>query len=110
MKADNVTKAIDEFQAYSYDRYNVKIVRVAEKGTYESAGETSGIIVGLFREMGADVSINYINTAHRVPGRNNSSQDPRPNAIVCKFVRHLAKRQSQSRCQQSQSRYPWLQR
>lgn len=85
VKIDNVAKAIDEFQAYSY-RYNIKIVGVPEKGTNESADETSGICVALFREMGADVSINDIDTAHRVPGRNNSSQDPRPKAIVCKFV------------------------
>ena len=62
-----------------------------EKGTNESADETSGICVALFREMGADVSINNVDTAHRVPGRNNSSQDPRPKAIVCKFVSRLAR-------------------
>lgn len=63
---DNVTKLIDEFQAYSYDRYdiNIKIVGVPEiKGTNEFADEISGISVALFREMGADVSINDINTS-----------------------------------------------
>ena len=57
----------------------------------ESAEETSGICIALFREMGADVSINDIDTAHRVPGRNNSSHDPKPKAIICKFVRRLAR-------------------
>ena len=90
VKVDNAAKAIDEFQAYSY-RYNIKIVGMPEKGTNESADETSGICVALFREMGADVSINDIDTAHRVPGRNNSSHDPRPKAIICKFVRRLAR-------------------
>ena len=89
IKVDNVAKAIDEFQAYSY-RYNLKIVGVPEKGTNESADDTSGICVALFREMGADVSIDDIDTAHRVPGRNNSSQT-RPKAIICKFVRRLAR-------------------
>ena len=77
-------------QAYSY-RYNIKIVGVPEKGTNKSADETSGICVALFREMGADVSINDIDTAHRVPGRNNSNHDSRPKAIICKFVRRLAR-------------------
>ena len=90
VRVDNVAKAIDEFQAYSY-RYNIKIVGVPEKGTNESADETSGICVALFREMGTDVSINDIDTAHRVPGRNNSSQDPRPKPIISKFVRRLAR-------------------
>ena len=90
VKVDNVAKAIDEFQAYSY-RYNIKIVGVPEKETNESADETSGICVALFREMGADVSINDIDTAHRVPGRNNSSQGLRPKAIVCKFLRRLTR-------------------
>ena len=40
MKVENV--AIDEFQAYTY-HYNIKIVGVSEKGTNESADETSGI-------------------------------------------------------------------
>ena len=77
-----MAKAIDEFQAlYSY-HYNLKIVGVPEKGTNESADDTSGICVALFREMGVDVSIDDIDTAHRVPGRNNSSQT-RPKAIIC---------------------------
>ena len=62
-----------------------------EKGTNESADGTSGICVALFRETGVDVSINDIDTAHRVPDRNNSSHDPRPKAIICKFVRRLAR-------------------
>ena len=90
LRVDNVAKAIDEFQAYSY-RYNIKIVGLPEKGTNESADETSRICVALFREMGTDVSINDIDTAHRVPGRNNSSQDPRPKPIICKFVCRLAR-------------------
>ena len=61
-------------------------------GTNESADETSGICVALFREVGANVSINDIDTAHRVPGRNNSNHhDSRPKAIICKFVRRLAR-------------------
>ena len=62
-----------------------------ERGTSESADDTSRICVALFREMGADVSIDDIDTAHRVPGRNNSSHDPRPKDIICKFVRRLAR-------------------
>ena len=62
-----------------------------EKGTNESADETSGICEALLREMGADVSINDIDTADRVPGGSNLSHDPRPMAIICKFVRRLAR-------------------
>lgn len=53
MKVDHVV--IDKFQAYTYCN-NIKIVGVPEKGTNESADETRGICVALFREMGADVS------------------------------------------------------
>ena len=88
VKVDNVVKAIDEFQACCY-RYNIKIVGVPEKGANESAEETCGICVALFREMGADVSINNIDRTHQVPSRNNSSYDPGPKAIICKFVRRL---------------------
>ena len=83
-----VDKAIDEFQAYCY-RYNIKIVGVPEKGANESAEETCGLCVALFREMGADVSINDIDRTHQVPSRNNSSYDPGPKAIICKFVHRL---------------------
>ncbi|CAB3995983.1 Hypothetical predicted protein [Paramuricea clavata] len=42
----------------------------------------------LFAALGADVSIQDIDISHRIPARRQTS---RPNAIVCKFVRRLAK-------------------
>ena len=52
---------------------------------------TSSLCVKIFNEMGADVSILDIDTAHRVPTRSDRGSGPKP--IICKFVRRLAKEQ-----------------
>ena len=48
----------------------------------------SKLCVKLFKEMGENISIQDIDTAHRVPQRNNAG-NPKP--IVCRFVRRLVK-------------------
>ena len=54
----------------------------------EAASTTSKLWVKLFKEMGENISIQDIDTAHRVPQRNNAG-NPKP--IVCRFVRRLVK-------------------
>ena len=54
----------------------------------EAASTTSKLCVKLFKEMGENISIQDIDTAHRVPQRNNAG-NPKP--IVCRFVRRLVK-------------------
>ena len=97
-KIDNIAQAIDEFQEYSY-RYNVKIVGVPEKrtATKETSDETSTLCVALFGAMGVDVSLSDIDTTHRVPSRNNPRQEPKPNPIICKFVRRLTREKVMAR-------------
>ena len=84
---DAIANAIDEFQEYSF-QYNVKIVGVPEVCSDEAASTTSKLCVKLFKEMGENISIQDIDTAHRVPQRNNAG-NPKP--IVCRFVRRLVK-------------------
>ena len=55
----------------------------------EAASTTSNLCVKLFKEMGENISIQDIDTAHRVPQRNNAG-NPKP--IVCRFVRWLVKK------------------
>ena len=54
----------------------------------ESAEYTAELCLKLFTALGADVSMQDIDITHRIPARR---QTGRPNAIVCKFVRRLAK-------------------
>ncbi|CAB4044976.1 Hypothetical predicted protein, partial [Paramuricea clavata] len=87
-RCDLIAKTVEESEAYSY-QFNVKIVGVPEIAEKESAQQTANLCIKLFTALGAeDVSLNDIDTAHRVPSRLASS---RPKAIVCKFVRRLAK-------------------
>ena len=61
---------------------------VAER---ENPEQTADLCLQLFSALGVKgVSIQDIDTAHRVPSMKPSN---RPNAIVCKFVRRLAKDQ-----------------
>ena len=59
-----------------------------QQNLHESAEETTSMCLKLFIAMGADVSISDVDIAHRVPSRNQSN---RSNAIICKFVRRIAK-------------------
>ena len=86
-KVDTIGNAIDEIQEYSF-QYNVKIVGVPERLQDESAASISKLCLNIFKETGADVSMYDIDTAHRVPSRNNNGK---PKPIVCRFVRRLAK-------------------
>ena len=79
---------LDELQDYSYS-FNVKVKGVPEVVDTENALETSKLVVRLFNVMGAQVSLNDIDIAHRVPFRDSKRKDPKP--IVCKFTRRLAR-------------------
>ena len=55
----------------------------------ESVEETTGLFLRLFQLIGAkDISILDIDIAHRVRLRVSSN---RPNPIICRFVRRLAR-------------------
>ena len=92
-KVDAVGKAVDELQDYSY-QFNVKIINVPEIKHQETARETSGLCVALFNGMGAVVSLQDLDVAHRVPRRD---QDGGPKPIICKFIRRLAKSEVMNR-------------
>lgn len=85
-QVERVSNAIDEAEDYSY-QYNVKIIGLPASAS-ESALETSSLWVKLFREMGAEVSLQDIDIAHRVSTRRERD-GPKP--VICKFVRRLAK-------------------
>ena len=80
--------AVDEMQDYSY-AFNIKILGVPELKVNEDASETSNLCVNLFNRMGANITINDIDIAHRVSFRDSSRSEPKP--IICKFVRRLAR-------------------
>ena len=85
---DRLEKSIDAFEMYSY-QFNVKIVGLPLLAERETSEQTAYLCLQLFAKMGVkDISINDIDTAHRVPSRKPSD---RPNAVICKFVRRLAK-------------------
>ena len=77
VELNKVSRSIDEFQEYSY-QYNVKIVGVPQMSQDESSAITSALCERLFKAMGSAVSIQDINTDHRVPTRNNGNGRPRP--------------------------------
>ena len=55
----------------------------------ETSDQTVALCLRLFEVLGVeDVSLNDIDIAHRIPSGSASN---RPNAIVCKFTRRLAK-------------------
>ena len=83
-----MTAAIETFEDYSYKK-NLKIVGVPILAERETAEQTALLCLRLFSALGVkDISIFDIDTAHRVPARRASNK---PNAIVCKFTRRLAK-------------------
>ena len=88
LKVDNVSDQIDSIEQYSYN-YNVKIFGIPQNQENESSSDTANICVQLFISIGAaNVSLQDIDIAHRVPNRRQSD---RPNPIICKFTRRLAK-------------------
>ncbi|XP_068749154.1 uncharacterized protein [Montipora capricornis] len=88
VELNRVSRNIDEFQEYSY-QYNVKIVGVPQTSQDESSAITSALCERLFKAMGSAVSIQDIDTAHRVPTRNTDNGGPKP--IICRFIRRLSK-------------------
>ena len=87
-QVDRISQAIDSFELYSY-QYNVKIVGIPQVSETESPEDTTSICLKLYSCIGADISIQDIDIAHRVPAK--SAQTNSPNPIICKFVRRLAK-------------------
>lgn len=87
---DRLEKCFEDLEAYSY-RFNIKIVGLPSDNQQgnESALQTAELCIQLFRALNAEVTINDIDTAHRVPPRNKMATHPAP--IICKFVRRLAK-------------------
>ena len=85
---DYIRKSIEASEAYSY-QFNIKIVGVPTVAEHETAQQTADLCMRLFAASRVEgVSLNDIDTAHRVPSRVASN---RPNAIICKFVRRLAR-------------------
>ena len=88
LKADSVSDQIDTIEQYSYN-YNVKIFGIPQTQENEASSDTADICIKLFTSIGAaNVTLQDIDIAHRVPSR---SQSDRPNPIICKFTRRLAK-------------------
>ena len=87
-KFEELDKALEELQEYSY-AFNAKILGVPELSSTESAENTSNLCLRLFNAMGAHVTLNDIDIAHRVMTRDSSRAGPKPN--VCKFTRRLAR-------------------
>lgn len=85
---DRITKSVEASEAYSY-QFNLKIVGVPTVAERETPQQTANICLKLFAALGVEnVSLSDIDMVHRVPSRVASN---RPNAIICKFVRRLAK-------------------
>jgi hypothetical protein len=89
-----VESAIDAIEQYSY-KYNVKIIGAPQTSTNESSEVTAMLCLEIFKAMGVQgLTIQDIDTAHRVPKRRNfngSSANNGSNPIICKFTRQLAK-------------------
>lgn len=88
-KVNDLAQAIDNLEAYSY-QCNLKLVGIPELSD-ETATATANLCVKIFQKIGASVTINDIDIAHRVPKRSTRSEDERSshNAIICKFTRRL---------------------
>ena len=88
LQVNRISQAIDSFEMYSY-QCNIKIVDIPQEAETESSEDTTSICLKLFSCIGADSTTQDIDIAHRVPAK--SAQASRPNPIICKFVRRLAK-------------------
>ena len=83
---DRIQKSLDAFELYSY-QFNIKIVGMPMVAEREHPEQTASLCLQLFSAVGVKgVSIQDIDTAHRVPSMRPSN---RPKAIICKFVRRL---------------------
>ena len=91
----DMADVLDDLVKYSYS-FNIKLLGIPEidPTSREPAVETTKLCIGLFNLIGANITLNDIDTAHRVPSRNSSSNDPKP--IICKFVRRIAREEVMS--------------
>ena len=80
-KCEVIANAVEQIEDYSY-QYNIKITGMPQQNPNESAKKTTSMCLKLFTAIGADVSINDVDIAHRVPARRQSN---RSYAIICKF-------------------------
>ena len=67
----------------------MKTVGIPQVAETESPEDKTSICLKLFSCIGADITLQSIDIAHRVPAK--LAQASRPNPIICKFVRRLAK-------------------
>lgn len=86
-KCEKIANSIEQLEEYSY-QFNLKIVGMPQEQQTESAEQTSKLCIDLFHDIGAEVTLQDIDIAHRVPSRKPGNQT---NAIICKFVRRLAR-------------------
>ena len=88
VRCDQIGEALTQLQDYSY-QYNVKINGVPMASMREDCETTSRPSVRLFNLLGIeDITLEEIDIAQGIPSRKSSD---RPQAIICKFVRRLAK-------------------
>lgn len=85
-RMEEMSKAIDEATAYSY-QYNLKIIGVPQETPTETADETTEICLKMFNKLGVKVREEDIDIAHRIPTRNHDRTRQNNPPIVCKFVR-----------------------
>ncbi len=85
LKRKKIANFIEQLEEYSY-QYNVKIIGVPQEQQTETAEQTSKLCLEIFRKIGAEVLLQDIDIAHRVPSRNPDNNN---NAIIYKFVRRL---------------------
>lgn len=87
-RCEELSSAVSAMEDYSY-RYNVKLVGVPIMSEDENAESIVSVCPRLFAALGVkDISCYDIDTAHRIPARRATNK---PNAIICKFTRRLAK-------------------
>lgn len=86
-KCEKIANSIEQLEEYSY-QFNVKIVGMPQEQQTETADQTSKLCIDLFHKIGAEVTLQDIDIAHRVPSRRPGNH---ANAIICKFVRRLAR-------------------
>ena len=90
-KVDDLAAAIDAMEQYSY-QYNLKIVGLPQTSRRETAEATANLCLKVFQAMGVEgVSIQDIDTAHRVPRRGRADANRMTNnLVICRFTRRLA--------------------
>ena len=86
-EVESIGKAVDDLQEHSW-QFNLKIVGIPEFHDNESAVESSELCLKLFNDIGAEVTWQDIDYAHRVPKRTATAG---PRRIICKFTRRLAR-------------------